>query len=264
MKYVFFQVLPKRNELLAAVINKVCPETRPTTLISLCRTRLVERHEAFEVFHSLLRQFKTIKVMLNERLYLDEYGFWKLDQDTCTKVNGFRPVITQFPAIQSNYDPTMITVMKWLSALKPLSICTTTETRQWRLWGLYPGWFSEIGSESYQREDWGSLQSVLSTKQDGCLELGKEVDVEPAVSGYLSFSVLPAFAVHSPDGPPGSPDGHLLQWKPGKCLQTDVFGTWITDELKWHHKWCRNTILSGWSPNVINSLLINKYIQSTS
>lgn len=61
MKYVFFQVLPKRNELLAAVINKVCPETRPTTLISFCSTRLVERHEAFEVFHSLFKAIQDNK-----------------------------------------------------------------------------------------------------------------------------------------------------------------------------------------------------------
>ena len=60
------------------------------------------RHSRY--FTAFLRQFKTIKVMLNERFYLDEYGSWKLDQDTRTKVNGFRAVITQFPAIHSKYD----------------------------------------------------------------------------------------------------------------------------------------------------------------
>ena len=64
---------PKRHELLAAVINNVYANTRRTTLISLCRTRWVERHEAFEVFNSLFRAIvKTLEVMANERVYLDE------------------------------------------------------------------------------------------------------------------------------------------------------------------------------------------------
>ena len=67
----FFQVPPKRNELLAAIINKVCPETHRTTLISLCGTRVVDRHEAFEVFQVISQPFQSnFQDMLNERFYL--------------------------------------------------------------------------------------------------------------------------------------------------------------------------------------------------
>lgn len=60
---------------------------------------------------------KTLEVVKNERVYLDEYGSWKWNQETRTKANSFLSVITQFQFIL-----TMITVMKCLSVLKPLSI----------------------------------------------------------------------------------------------------------------------------------------------
>ena len=101
----FFKSSPKRHELLAAVIKDICPHTRRITLISLCRTRWVERHEEFEVFHSLFRAIvKTLEVMANERVYLDEYGSWKWDQETRTKANGFLAAIAQFKFILSNDD----------------------------------------------------------------------------------------------------------------------------------------------------------------
>ena len=75
----FFQVLTKRQELLAAVINNICPNTRRTT-------RWVERREAFEEFNCALRAIvKTLEVMANERVYLDEYGCGEWDQETRAK-----------------------------------------------------------------------------------------------------------------------------------------------------------------------------------
>ena len=49
----FFKSSPKRHELLA----DVCPHERQITLISLCRTCWVERHEAFEVFRSFFEVY---------------------------------------------------------------------------------------------------------------------------------------------------------------------------------------------------------------
>ena len=78
----------------------------------------MERHEAFEVFNSLFRAIvKTLEVMANKRVYLDEYGSWKWDQETRIKASGFLAAVTQFQFIV-----TMITVMRCLSVLKSLSI----------------------------------------------------------------------------------------------------------------------------------------------
>ena len=74
----FFKSSPKRHELLAAVMKDICLHTSQITLISLCRTRLVERHEGLEVFHSLFKAIvKTLEVVTNERVYLEEYGCLK-------------------------------------------------------------------------------------------------------------------------------------------------------------------------------------------
>ncbi|KXJ14854.1 52 kDa repressor of the inhibitor of the protein kinase [Exaiptasia diaphana] len=97
---LFFKYSPKRNLLLQAVINNVRPETRRSNLISLCKTRWVERHEAFEVFYSLYKAVvKTVEVITNERLYAEDYGTWQWDQETRTKANGFLTAITQFQFI---------------------------------------------------------------------------------------------------------------------------------------------------------------------
>ena len=107
----FFKSSQKRHELLAAVIKDIRPHARQITLISICRTRWVERHEAFEVFHSLCNVIvKTLEVVTNEHVYLDDYGAWKWDQETRIKANGLLSGITQFQFII-----TMITVMKCLS-----------------------------------------------------------------------------------------------------------------------------------------------------
>ena len=67
----FFNFSPKWHELLAAVINNVYPNTRRITLINLCCTHWVERHEAFEVFNSLFRAIvKTLEVMATNKLAL--------------------------------------------------------------------------------------------------------------------------------------------------------------------------------------------------
>ena len=168
----FFKSSPKRHELLAAVIKDICPHTRRITLISLCRTRWVERHEAFEVFHSLFRAIvKTLEVIANERVYLDEYGSWKWDQETRTKANGFLATIAQFKFIV-----TMITVMKCLSVLKPLSI--QLQKRDSDIYKAY----TQVGSvKSDLKAIREQIEVHFSRWYEASIELGKDVDVEPTV-----------------------------------------------------------------------------------
>ena len=76
----------QRNKFLLAVIEKETPEASKTTLLSLCRTRWVERHEAHEVFFALLPSvLKALEAMSNERLFADQFGETARNWDTDSK-----------------------------------------------------------------------------------------------------------------------------------------------------------------------------------
>ena len=50
-----FQNLPKQNQLLSAAIEKEAPNAKKTTLSSLCRTRWIEWHKAYdEIFFDMI------------------------------------------------------------------------------------------------------------------------------------------------------------------------------------------------------------------
>ena len=53
--YTFLSSQPKRQGLLVAVINNICPNKCWTTQISACRTCCMEKHDMFKVFNSLFR-----------------------------------------------------------------------------------------------------------------------------------------------------------------------------------------------------------------
>ena len=62
----FFKYSPKRNNLLLCVIEKDSPDAKKTTLKNMCKTRWVERHEAYEVFFALfLCIMRALEVMAN-------------------------------------------------------------------------------------------------------------------------------------------------------------------------------------------------------
>ena len=84
------------------------------------KTRWVERHEAYEVFFApfsfIIRAFE---VMANKRLFAGQYGdaAWSWDTDTKNKASGLANAISSF-----SFIITLLTTMKCLSALKPLSV----------------------------------------------------------------------------------------------------------------------------------------------
>jgi len=86
MKFVIFLGIHRsvRNKFLLAVIEKETLEASKTTLLSLCRTRWVERHEANEVFFALLPSIlRALGGMSNERLFSNQFGetAWNWDTD---------------------------------------------------------------------------------------------------------------------------------------------------------------------------------------
>ncbi|KAJ8024838.1 52 kDa repressor of the inhibitor of the protein kinase [Holothuria leucospilota] len=50
---IFFRYSPKRQDKLEKKITRICPEEKKSKLINLCKTRWVERHQAFETFADL-------------------------------------------------------------------------------------------------------------------------------------------------------------------------------------------------------------------
>ena len=116
----FFKYSPKRDKFLLAVIEKETPEASEIRLLSLSRTRWVERDEANEVFFALLPSIlRALVAMSNERLFGDQFGetAWNWDTDSKRKAKKLLQAVSNFEFII-----TQITTMKCLSILKPLSI----------------------------------------------------------------------------------------------------------------------------------------------
>ena len=106
--------------MLLCVIEKDSQDAKKTTLKNMWKTRWVERHEAYEVFFApfsfIIRAFE---VMANKRLFAGQYGdaAWSWDTDTKNKASGLANTISSF-----SFIITLLTTMKCLSALKPLSV----------------------------------------------------------------------------------------------------------------------------------------------
>ena len=116
----FFRYSPKRDKFLLAVIEKETLEASKTTLLSLCQTRWVERHEAHEVFFALLPSIlRALEGMSNERLFANQFGetAWNWGTDSKSKANSLLHAVSNFEFII-----TQITTMKCLSIPKPLGI----------------------------------------------------------------------------------------------------------------------------------------------
>ena len=99
-------------------ISVYAPESSKAKLQDLCRTRWIERHEAYETFTELYSVVvEALNVVLNERRFLEEYGDWKWDRETLTKANGLMYALTNFEFIVA-----LECTMKCMSIIKPVSV----------------------------------------------------------------------------------------------------------------------------------------------
>ena len=101
-------------------ISRVGTDAKKTTLKNMCKTRWVERHETYEVFFALFSCImRALEVMANERLFAGQYGdaAWSWDTDTKNKASELANAISSF-----SFLITLLTAMKCLSVLKPLSV----------------------------------------------------------------------------------------------------------------------------------------------
>lgn len=99
--FLFFHNSPKRQSFFERVL---CLENfnaaTQTKLIGLCRTRWVERHEAYENFFELIPAIVTTTDMIaHPHLYDDAAGDWSWDKETKETANGLQSAIKRFENI---------------------------------------------------------------------------------------------------------------------------------------------------------------------
>lgn len=105
----FFNASPKRQRKLETVVSDAFPGTKKAKMVSLCKTRWVERHAAFETFHEL---YKPVHDCLGQMT--QEQGW---DGDSATRAAGF------LHAIQAGVFLVAFTVVRCcLQYLKPITV----------------------------------------------------------------------------------------------------------------------------------------------
>ena len=114
---LFFNYSAKRQVLLEKHIGLCMPESKKKKLVDLCRTRWVERHEAFESFSSLIKAL----VHSFEEI-VDPQSNWS--SDTTATAKGLMLSITQF-----DFLITFVVTKKCLAYIKGLSISLQTRSK---------------------------------------------------------------------------------------------------------------------------------------
>ena len=117
-----FRIPAKRNHLLREVIEKEASNAKKTTLLSLCRTRWVERHEAYEVSFDMLPSIvETLEAISHEQLHMIQNQYssspWNWDAESRNKASSLLNAVLRFPSLIAQ-----VTAIKCLLIVKPLSI----------------------------------------------------------------------------------------------------------------------------------------------
>ena len=98
--FLFFHHSPKRQAFFETVLEKCFPDATQVKLKGLCRTRWVERHEAYENF--MAAAVMTADVIVHPHLYETlSFEDWSWDKDTKEKANGLASSARRFENIVS-------------------------------------------------------------------------------------------------------------------------------------------------------------------
>ena len=113
----FFNYSPKRQHFFEHVIESNAPTKTKKKLKDLCRTRWVQRIDAYTVFYDLYSSI--INTMEHISTYSCEYGEtdWSWDTDTITKARGFLHQLNSFEFLLA-FNITM----RLLSSLRSLTV----------------------------------------------------------------------------------------------------------------------------------------------
>ena len=128
----FFHYSPKRQAFFERVIEECCQDVKLEKLKGLCRTRWVERHEAYENFKELFPAIiMTMDMICHPHMYNNpSLNDWAWDRETKDRANGIASCLKGFEIIAS------FVVQK--SALYPLkSIAAKLQRRELDVYEAY-------------------------------------------------------------------------------------------------------------------------------
>ena len=103
----FFNWSPTRQTVLEDHVHKISGTTKRTKLLELCRTRWIQRHDAFDAFIDFL------PVIVDA---FEDYLQKEIRPDANTEASGLLNAITAFPFIMA-----LVTVQRCLGYIKSLS-----------------------------------------------------------------------------------------------------------------------------------------------
>ena len=101
--YLFIDNSPKRQRLFEMTIKEFLPSSSHFKLPGLCKTRWVERHTCFEVFHEMYEVLVTfLDAIVSPQDYpelVSEEGDWKWDRPTKVQAQGLKASLSSFQTI---------------------------------------------------------------------------------------------------------------------------------------------------------------------
>jgi hypothetical protein len=114
----FFSFSPKRNVLFDRVVDLSEDALTAHKLKDVCRTRWIERVEAYETFFSLFASIVTAMQAMSAMSDYPQFGTdWAWDSDTVTRAQGFLHILTSPTFIVAGY-----LVMDLLSLLHAVTV----------------------------------------------------------------------------------------------------------------------------------------------
>ena len=101
--HLFFHYSPKRQAFFERVLEECCQDVKLEKLKGLCRTRWVERHEAYENFKELFPAvIMTMDMICHPHMYNNpSLNDWAWDRETKDKANGIASCLKRFENIAS-------------------------------------------------------------------------------------------------------------------------------------------------------------------
>ena len=170
----FFNYSPKRQRCLENVISIDQPGSRRSKIRDLCRTRWVERHEAYETFALLLPSIvKTFEVILDEQQH-QQYSLetpWNWDRETVQKANSCYHTCCSFQFLVS-----LIVGMKTLAVIKPVSIKLQKKSND-----IVKAYNMIAETEKELRQMRNNADTVFKTWYENAVALGSDLGTEPSV-----------------------------------------------------------------------------------
>ena len=137
--HLFFHYSPKRQAFFERVLEECCQDVKLEKLKGLCRTRWVERHEAYENVKELFPAvIMTMDMICHPHMYNNpSMSDWAWDRETKDKANGIASYLKRFEKIASTAKKRVESILDFQlichlhsgtkclhTWYKPLTICT--------------------------------------------------------------------------------------------------------------------------------------------